>query len=158
MNPPKDRKSFIYDVLYPGRHREHTPDGILQVAYNEEQMKKLVRLPIIIDSDPGPAEVWRVAHLNKSCDEFVFSFYQHFKSLRERGYVMWNYERLAKWGLLKIPCQGHPETDVDWDRAWERMRRSQDRRSQIWRNGGHGWWSIKDESKIIYEQPTQKKH
>ena len=82
LNPPKDRKSFIYDVLYPGRHREHTPDGILQVAYNEEQMKKLVRLPIIIDSDPGPAEVWRVAHLNKSCDEFVFSFYQHFKSTR----------------------------------------------------------------------------
>ena len=74
LNPLKDRKRFISkNFWYPCRHREYSPDGtLLLVAYHEEQMKKLVHPRSIVDLDLGPAEVWRVAHMDKSCDEFVF--------------------------------------------------------------------------------------
>jgi hypothetical protein len=155
---PKFRKTFLYDVFtdFLGR-RDPTVDYTLLSDYDDEKMKKLVHSAAIIDPDPGPAEVWRLTHLDKSCDQFVMAFYPGHRSLRERGYVMWDHERLANWGLLKIPWQAQPEAHAEWERARKRMQWSQNRRSKIWRRGGRGWWSANDESKVIYKQSTSTK-
>ena len=106
-------------------------------------------------SDRGPAEAWRWANI-------VHSLVRNPSTegaLRKRGYVMWDYARLAAWGLL----------DYDWydifvegpSGAYQRSRhigdmwKSHDKRREIWDRGGRGWWNPGDESRVVWLPSTQ---
>lgn len=119
--------------------------------YCAQRTKKEIRPPAVIDPDKGPAEVWRITHLEMPSREFVMA--NAHIPLRESGYVMWDYDRLSRWGLLKIPWRPIPgPSREEQNRQWEEMRRSFDRRTEIWRSGGRGWWSEHDESKVVYRK------
>lgn len=124
-------------------------DSVPLSAYDQERLEREVRPPAIIDADGGPAEVWRVTHLGKPGQKFVMA--NSHIPLRECGYVMWDFERLANWGMLKTPWQPIPPRPyAEVREIREKVRRSHERRSEIWIKGGSGWWSEQDESKVVY--------
>ncbi|KAK2882611.1 hypothetical protein FQN49_000183 [Arthroderma sp. PD_2] len=125
-------------------------DYVSLSEYSEERLKRDVRRPAI-KHQSGPAEVWRVTHLDNSSNNFVMAN-EHIP-LRERGYVMWSYGRLSKWGLLEIPWQRPlPNSYSPSVGVADEVNRSCRRRTEISRNGGSGWWSENDESKVVYEE------
>ncbi|EEQ31278.1 conserved hypothetical protein [Microsporum canis CBS 113480] len=75
-------------------------DRVPLSKYSDEQIKRLIQTPNI-RGHRGPIKVWGITHLNLSSSDFVMAD-EHIP-LRERGYVMWSYDRLKKWGCLKVP-------------------------------------------------------
>ncbi|KAJ5513410.1 hypothetical protein N7463_002962 [Penicillium fimorum] len=65
--------------------------------------KELVRQPRDSDPDSGPEDVWRWAHSNQPCSQFVFSLSQ--APLREWAYVMWDRQRLDGWRVFERPWE-----------------------------------------------------
>jgi hypothetical protein len=123
--------------------------------YDDEELAKYVDPPSRADPDDGPELVWRTAHRMSYCDGFVNSDIH--RPLRMRGYVLWDKDRLERWGLLKECRQASPgsrrlPSHNTFDEAWER---SLQRRAQIYLHGGRGWWSEDDESRVIYSNPVE---
>ncbi|EGD94589.1 hypothetical protein TESG_02099 [Trichophyton tonsurans CBS 112818] len=134
------------------QHRSPYIDRIPLSRYSGDRLKHDIQKPTVWDGR-GPAEVWRTTHLEMSSYNFVMAD-EHI-SLRERGYVMWDYSRLSNWGLLRVPWQPPPREppEVELDMR-EKVFRSHQRRSDIYLQGGRGWWSEEDESRVVY--PRQR--
>jgi hypothetical protein len=124
-------------------------DHVRLSDYSEERKNLELRPPAIFDPDVGPAEAWKFAHLEKTARKFVMAS-DHIP-LRERGYVMWDYERLANLGMFDAPWQSPPRRSyMELMEEKVRVQRSYQRRTDIWLSGGRGWWSEQDESKVVY--------
>ncbi|KAF3481222.1 uncharacterized protein GIQ15_03981 [Arthroderma uncinatum] len=125
-------------------------DNVQLCEYSEERLSCEPRLPAMKDRD-GPIEVWRVTHWHTSSKSFVMAD-EHIP-LRERGYVMWDTDRLLEWGLLNTPWRPPPpESFYPSRKVEDEMRRSYSRRREISLDGGSGWWSENDESKVVYRK------
>ena len=102
------------------------------------------------DDDIGPAKAWRWAHARNTKERFYYL--KSHRSLRQRGYVMWDIKRHLEWGLLEKPVADmlvSPRPDfLRWEAEQHEQTRSFKERSRIWEKGGHGWWAPGDESKI----------
>jgi hypothetical protein len=123
--------------------------------YDDEEYAKYVDPPSRIDPDDGPELVWRATHRMSSCDEFANAALH--RSLRMRGYVLWDKDRLERWDLLEeyqLPSTRslRPPSHNTFDQVWER---SLQRRAHIYLHGGRGWWSEDDESKVVYSDPAE---
>ncbi|DAA75553.1 TPA_exp: Uncharacterized protein A8136_1627 [Trichophyton benhamiae CBS 112371] len=133
--------------------KQHKPPYIDRVPlsrYSGERLKHDIQKPGVRD-DRGPAEVWRATHLAMSSYNFVMA--DDHIPLRERGYVMWDYSRLSNWGLLRVPWQPPPREPPEVARDMrEKVLRSHQRRTEIYLEGGRGWWSEEDESRVIYRR------
>ena len=109
------------------------------------------------DSDTGPKTAWQWAHWNLSMYHAVGS-YKHTCLLRH-GYVMWDHTRVedfynpsVEWNFHSPYSGEEAQTKrsiVENER--ETMMRSWQRRSDIFRKGGRGWWSFEDESQVVWE-------
>ena len=148
------------------RLRNHLPDvlglqveddGVLLKDYTEEMKTLHIGPPFSNDSDCGPMEAWLWANSNSSKGEFYFR--KDHRPLRQRGYVMWDLQRLLDWKLLESPVEdviaphppGYPER---LRREAERNEQSESfkERSRIWMDGGRGWWAPGDESHIQWSK------
>ncbi|MCJ1434095.1 hypothetical protein MMC27_003461 [Xylographa pallens] len=152
-----------YQLLAPNRHGDHyflneglvasnrLDEGDVELCnYTSEDEQRWIHSPFLDDPDPGPAKAWRWAHEHLPLDCFVHL--DDHRKLRERGYVMWDLERLEQWDLFREPWERVPEANVDFVQEYEAMIRSFGERSKIWRRGGRGWWSEGDESKVVWRK------
>ena len=101
-------------------------------------------------NDRGPEKAWRWGTIANG----LFRAAGPQRTLRRRGYVMWDFARLAAWDLLdhdwhRIPCEEpigpsrRSKPTVDRFNSWTARRK-------IWERGGRGWWSPGDESRVVW--------
>ena len=132
-------------------------DGVPLKDYTEELKILHISPPFLKDSDRGPTEAWRWAHSKSSKSQFYFR--ADHRPLRQRGYVMWDLQRLLDWKLLENPVEnviaqrrpGYPER-LRRKAERDEQRQSFKERSRIWMNGGRGWWTPGDESHIQWSR------
>ena len=133
-------------------------DGRNLAELDEEDQSKIMSTSFANDPDKGPSKAWRWAYQKSDVAKLYYGVEQ--EQLRERGYVMFDFDRLSRWNVFSAPFDAEEAFD-DWykrrreedDEPYERMTRSWDERSKIWLRGGRGWWSDGDESKLIWIYP-----
>lgn len=114
-----------------------------------------------IPGDPGPLRIFESVISHRWPVQLVAQIES--RRYRRWGYVFWDEARLEKLGALTQDGPAElmaPEDPLGVYREVEarQLRESRIRRSQIWRQGGSGWWSKDDESKIVWpEKSPQKK-
>ena len=135
-------------------------NGIPLEDYTDEEERLYVNPPFDKneDDDIGPAAAWRWAHARKSKDSFYYL--NSYRSLRQRGYVLWDFRRHVDWGLLEngvedISIPLRPRY-LDWVAEQQEQTRSFEERQRIYEKGGHGWWAQGDESHI--EWPSDRRN
>ena len=65
---------------------------------NEEEQREWIKPPAVYDHDGGPEAAWRWAHAEMCLlPWYDVMMYNH---LREWGYVMWDYDRWDRFGVL----------------------------------------------------------
>ena len=132
-------------------------DGVPLKEYTEELKTLRISPPFVTDSDRGPTEAWEWANSKSSRGQFYFQEYH--QPLRQRGYVMWDLQRLLDWKLLEQPVEdviaprrrGYPER-LRREAERNEQRESFKERSRIWMDGGRGWWTPGDESHIRWSR------
>ena len=146
-NYPPHNSKFLYKGLKTANEHD---DGVYLSDYTQDEELAHITSPFVQDSDTGPTDAWRWAHQDETCAHFLNSDSQ--KLLREWGYVMWDRARLNKWDTFQMPWET-PHTSASAGEETQRiaeMQASFDQRSKIYMAGGRGWWSLGDESKIIW--------
>ncbi len=114
-----------------------------------EQAKSVSRKPSYLESDDGPIEAWKWAYEESFASRY---FYPHNWVFRQRAYVMWDRDRLLHWNLFTTRRADLPPELDDAFRPTPAMeeeeRISKRARSEAYINGGTGWWSVDDLSKV----------
>lgn len=146
---PQSNDKFLYEGLKAANIIDVSPD--LRDFTNVDELIYM-RPPFFHEFDPGPAEIWRWAHQEDTCLSFINAGCQ--KSLREWGYVMWDFKRLYKLGIFKTTFKkvyvfGRTEEELDHE---VKMLSSFYERSLLFRLGARGWWSRGDYTKITWRQ------
>ena len=146
-NYPPHNSNFLYEGLKMANEHD---DGVYLSDYTQDEELAHITSPFVQDSDTGPTDAWRWTHQDETCANFLNSDSQ--KPLREWGYVMWDRARLNKWDTFQMPWET-PHTSASAGEETQRVAEMQvsfDQRSKIYMAGGRGWWSLGDESKIIW--------
>ncbi len=147
---PDSNWDFLYEALMSEAHRSN--DDLYLSDYTQEDEAKLARdhAPFVHDPDNGPADAWRWAHQDETRCGFVYSTYQ--TALRARGYCMWDRARLDEWSVFQQPWEppDNPHRGDQQTSHKAEMQMSWRRRSEIHLRGGEGWWSVADESKVVW--------
>ena len=122
--------------------------------YSKEDVQTCFPTRSAIDYDKGPEEAWRWASTFTSVLEHRFWFSLSQKTLRDRGYVLWDSARLVKWGLLDQVCITirfeNGIVDALIHECSKQLSHSVPARRRIRDRGGRGWWSPGDESGIVW--------
>ncbi|RSL54353.1 hypothetical protein CEP54_009965 [Fusarium duplospermum] len=111
-----------------------------------------------IPGDPGPLRVFELVQHDSQANKLVAQV--EFRSYRRWGYVFWDEARLEKLGALtqdglaKLTAPANPLEAYSM-LEYSQLRESRARRSEIWQQGGTGWWSEDDESKVVW--PEEKR-
>ncbi|KAL9093593.1 MAG: hypothetical protein Q9165_003988 [Trypethelium subeluteriae] len=113
------------------------------------------------DNDNGPEKSWGLAHCNnRNCCPCYFYAEKDY-DLRARGYCFWDRERIETWGvstesgIRDIVRERDVFTDeIEHYLSVREATQTWGIRKEIWDQGGRGWWSKDDESKI--EWPSKK--
>jgi hypothetical protein len=132
-------------------------DDDVEVDNNDEVVTNhapSIRPPYFEDVDSGPRDAWHWAHENEIPLLFICSDMR--APWREWGYVMWDRSRLDEMKLFEekfadVEARYVPPgpTEEDTRRALEQEGSFQ-RRAEIYAQGGGGWWSFEDESKVLW--------
>ena len=129
--------------------------------FTEQDKERFARLfpPFVEESDTGPADAWRWAYQGENCQNFSYSNYRI--PLLQQGYCMWDSSRLDAWRIFAHPWHRsetpRPDSSTDCARGnvqWQSWRA----RLLIYEDGGRGWWSLGDESKIVWPPGGKVKH
>lgn len=145
--------------LYDALTEQGYENGLSELRdYTEEDKRVHIRAQLTSDGDKGPEDAWRWAYAGNTSVYWYNISEQGF--LRQRGYVMWDFARLAQWGLLnhewdELPCE--PFRTEEYIRRQKGMRDSFEARYEIRSRGGRGWWSAGDESRIKWPPPAPPK-
>ena len=150
---PRLRKGDLYQTFpdcyddMPGRSLEE---------YSATELHGPRFQPFCVDADPGPEDIWHHTHLEFCAWSFVAAI-SH-QELRSYAYVMWDRSRLHELGLFDEESDaedwGFNPDDLIGKAEREEMKRSFDRRDEIRKLRGSGWWSAEDESKVVYRPKT----
>jgi len=86
----------------------------------------------------------------------MFVFLNSNACLRQRGYVMWDHKRIEDESILHTLEKAQEDDGRQpWPTdEWDKMQRSFDKRSEIWLQGGSGYWSEGDTSKIVWPKSS----
>lgn len=123
-----------------------------------EQARESSKNPSFSEPDDGPIVAWKWAYGDWYANCYFFSENWFF---RQRAYVMWDMDRLALWGLFKIR-RADISKEIDYasepsPAAEEEQLKSYEARSEIYKNGGRGWWSPDDLSRIEWPEDRRKR-
>ncbi|GAP83033.1 putative amp dependent ligase [Rosellinia necatrix] len=150
-------------VLKSTLHHEHITDlpGAIDLAldlYVEDDTlepaercskDKLMKSYDENDTDDGPFRAWQAGH-SRIVPYGAWAMLPENAWLRRRAYVFWDLDRIHRNNLLvlseKEPTSPSPDDSKDIDD----MFKSFDIRSEIWQEGGSGYWSEGDTSRIQY--------
>jgi hypothetical protein len=151
---PKCNWGFFYVDLERANQISNEVFGLHMGKQNREEFS-LLHPPYVEDQDAGPSDAWHWAYEHESRTTFAFA--HSLSLLHERAYCMWDFARLDGWPLFQEPwkpCERfpfayHEETAKAESRRAE-IRESRKRRLEIYLQGGRGWWSADDESKVIW--------
>lgn len=119
---------------------DYTNDTRLE-DYSEDEIKSLISHTDRQDADEGPYKSWYAAHIGMSRSSWVMLSNNAW--LRERAYVLWDWNRVCENSLLKI-FEGIPEhisSLLVEQKDYEEMLASFDARSKSWQKGGRGYWT-----------------
>lgn len=115
----------------------------------EKERAQYIMSPYSEDSDIGPAEAWRWAYQAETTSGQYFMSWQ--RQLRRFGYVMYDYDRLCSWPEFHKPFNSPYKDDPKVRRCnFEGMMDSWKKREEVWLNGGRGWWSEEDTTKLVW--------
>ncbi|KAI8713870.1 hypothetical protein NCS52_01232900 [Fusarium sp. LHS14.1] len=118
-------------ILHRGDNREDEPVGASGFLYD--------LLELTPETTPGT--FFPILELLSDKNAQVLDTLE-FQSYQRWGYVFWDEARLEKLGALTQD-------------GLVKLMAARARRSEIWRQGGSGWWSQDDESKVVW--PEKKK-
>lgn len=139
----------LYDTMV-NLIEDSSDDQVRLSQYTEEELARLLPTPCVWETDEGPFKAWQATfwHLPKG----QWTMMIHNDCLRERAYVLWDLERLEGNGQPEDVIFGGPEGSTLRDEALDRgrMHASFAQRSLIFRNGGRGYWSEGDASRITW--------
>ena len=97
-----------------------------------------------------PAGCW--AH--GDTDPYNFDLHWEMYELRRRGYVMWDLgrceqvtDRTEYWEDSVLMDDEEPTPPPV---SLVAVEKSYKRRTEIWQQGGQGWWSAEDESRVVW--------
>lgn len=130
----------------------HQPDddGVMLKDYTSERIETELPRSFLPHLDEGPAETWTWTHASETAVHFGYSY--DTRMLRARGYVFWDYGRLANWGFFQ--SEWVPPDEDDGQDLLERelvMERGRSRKRRLVRKGAGGWWSEEDESHLTWD-------
>lgn len=127
-------------------------DQVPLSEYTKEELARLFPTRCVWDADEGPFEAWRVAFwdLHKG----RWAMLKENDWLRERAYVLWDLERLEGNGMLEDVITDAPEGSTlrGEEVGFRRMQESFEERWLVAIEGGWGYWSVGDTSRIIWEE------
>lgn len=114
--------------------------------YTNDELLASNRYPDEHDMDLGPFATWFSAHVHLPASAWVM--FSDNAGLRERAYVFWDRSRIDGYMLDEefetTPDPLYAPGDV------EDMKQSFEERSKIWQQGGRGFWSPGDTSRIVW--------
>jgi len=131
-------------------------DGDMLEDYSDEELAR-VSASFFEDPDTGPMDVWKWAHKEESSIQFTNSHLR--QDLRDWGYVIWDRARLDALEILKAPWdekRAAPSFPAFRSRHDTMREASLQRRTEIYRSGGRGWWDFDDESKVVYTRSSNQ--
>ena len=139
-------------VLRPDTGFIFGPDPQWSVLPEYEKFQRFFTRACFPEADLGPYSAWTWASMTEKVS-LSYGWTSH-RTLRLRGYVMFNYIRLLDWNILDSPFEPpsvNPSAHVRGDsEEFEAMKRSWAARHEVWLCGGRGWWGPGDESRIIW--------
>ncbi|KAI9672729.1 MAG: hypothetical protein M1831_000164 [Alyxoria varia] len=86
--------------------------------FDEEDENKPMVPPAVPETEFGPKVAWEWSHVFDHDSHMALG--PHQTPLRDRGYVMWDFERIQKWGVLESPW--HWAEEYEWLDQQERLR------------------------------------
>lgn len=128
---------------FPQRHLIH--------SMSEEELLSLLPCSLDDDADGGSKLAWRLA-MRYFSPEFEMQM-NLFEWLWMVAYVFWDRDRVerhdysAVFGLISVRGLER-ETDIGHWSTWPEVRESMRERREIWEEGGSGYWSKGDLSRI----------
>lgn len=140
--------TFLPNALWFLFPRDQEDTELLR-DYDPEELE-LYTTPEVPEPNPGPVEVWRQAHLDKSLCDFVYSM--DMREKRRWGYVMWDYARLTELGVLDRPFTRAPTPEYGETEILEAVTGSLVERWRLWWKGARGWWTEEDHSQVRWEE------
>lgn len=114
------------------------------------------------DLDDGPEDIWVWAHEGSSRDRLRQGHEIEIASLRERAFVMWDKSRLEALGWLDETWEQYAAENIRHDPedpasngAGGLPGEQEPKLSWLWRKrilalGGSGYWSVHDDSQVIW--------
>lgn len=148
---PNATDSFLCEGLQEANEQNH--DVFLEDVTPENESLYIKR-PFFADPDSGPADAWRWAHREDSWANWVYQ--PDRQGLRRWAYVLWDRARLEAVGIFQGTWEdvSQPRDAILEDQEVARQRaymgNSWEAREQIYMQGGTGWWSWGDRSKVIW--------
>jgi hypothetical protein len=162
-----DKRYRLLGGETPKRNHTFLPHGFSSGAefsraiLTEQDKEDVARQfpPFVEESDTGPPDAWRWAYQGDKGHYLSYSEYQI--PLLQRGYCMWDSARLDEWRIFAHPWHPpEPPRDTlshDFPRR-KFMEHSWRARLLIYEDGGRGWWSLGDESEIVWPPGGEAKY
>ncbi|KAF2745057.1 hypothetical protein M011DRAFT_147762 [Sporormia fimetaria CBS 119925] len=147
---PKARFDFLHDALRCAN--QERSDNIFLHDFTAADEQTHIAPSYFEDSDSGPMDAWRWAHLHETWEYFVYQADR--ATLRQWGYVMWDRDRLKRSGTLRSPWESDSDTGYEplWDTQRDgEMEGSYLAREIIYRSGIKGRWGHTDHP---YDNPN----
>jgi hypothetical protein len=149
---PQSSQRFLYTSLRAA-NPWNTPHG---PNLTKEETLALITPPFYDDSDTGPEYAWCQGH---SIDShyplsWIYPLDQNVRAFRKWGYVMWDRKRLDSVDFFNNSHRLLAQMNEDDGLTLAAVRKlhwTWRRRALIHLAGGRGWWSSRDESKIVWE-------
>ncbi|EQB43984.1 hypothetical protein CGLO_17317 [Colletotrichum gloeosporioides Cg-14] len=155
-----EEQMFSVDI-WQGMVRLNLQDGDSFISTKEEVLSRVL-CEEDKDYDLGPRESWIAANLgmseseSESSEGFVSLLWNGSDWLRGRAYLFWDWDRVQRhqyldlWQTARVmihdtPCPG----------GIKEMEESFAERSKIWHEGGRGYWSKGDTSRIIWSERNE---
>lgn len=132
-------------ILHRGDNREDEPVGASGFLYEQLEWTGATLITNLPISKLSP---------DKKAQEISTL---EFQSYPRWGYVFWDEARLEKLGALTQDGLAKLTAPTDPLEAYRELENNQlqalrTRRSEIWKQGGSGWWSQDDESKVVWPE------
>ncbi|KAH8688370.1 hypothetical protein BGZ61DRAFT_41692 [Ilyonectria robusta] len=129
-------------------------EGTLE-EISDEEMELLIERSIRQDTDHGPFSAWHSEYKYISRNSWVMAEFK--AGLRERAYVLWDNDRMDHLGMLDLYefAPEDPSHMCHHEEEYSKMQKSFEERSQIYRQGGRGYWSPNDTSRIEWLSSNQ---
>ncbi|KAF4844054.1 hypothetical protein CGCSCA4_v007597 [Colletotrichum siamense] len=155
-----EEQMFSVDI-WQGMVRLNLQDGDSFIGTKEEVLSRVL-CEEDKDHDLGPRESWIAANLGMSESDFESSggfvslLWDGSDWLRGRAYLFWDWDRVQRHQFLDLWQTARVmRHDTPCPEDTKEMEESFAERSKIWHEGGRGYWSKGDTSRIVWSERNE---